>query len=74
MPLSCLGCNVQKKGKDEGFFKIDDVSPERVNLINKLRQKSNLNPSKRKKLEPISQLSTLDRLCRSCNYFYNVYQ
>lgn len=63
-PLTCLGCNAQKKGTSK-FYHVPD---ETLKCINKLRENTSRSPNKRVKLDPITEIPTEARICQSCYY------
>lgn len=58
--ISCLGCKVQKRFKDDKFYSVDDIS---LISINNLRQKYNI---RKRKLDEIDQIPVASKICKSC--------
>ena len=62
MPFSssCLGCQAQKRFKDEKFYNVNNLS---LNAINDLRLKYN---AKKRKLDSLNSIPANSKICKSC--------
>src|SRR5687768_16414191 len=60
MPIYCLGCNDQKRSKNDKFYTANSLS---LVTINNLRQKFN---SKKQNLDEVSVIPSSSKICKSC--------
>lgn len=61
MPATiCLGCQCQKRSKNDKFYSTDSVA---LITINNLRQKYN---AKKRKLNEINDIPVASKICKSC--------
>lgn len=63
--VNCLGCNEQKRSKNDNFFSLDSINAPLI-VINNLRLTYN---AKRRKLDSISEIPVKSKICKSC---YNI--
>lgn len=60
MPVYCIGCNDQKRSKDDKFYSAASLS---LVTVNNLRQTFNV---KKRKLDEVSEIPSTSKLCKSC--------
>lgn len=59
-PICCIGCNDQKRSKNDKFYIADSLS---LVTVNNLRQKFN---AKKRKLDEVFEIPSSSKICKSC--------